>query len=248
MRPSSILAVFIALACTCLACSSCALHAAQPAPPVLPPAFERSTSGDAAWPDAAWFHGFASGELDSLIALAQENNLDIGAAAARVRQADARARQAGAALLPEVDANGNVEQFSGGSHGATAHETDWAALLSASYEVDFWGKNRAAGRSANSLAQASRADLVSVRITISSGVAESYFQVLSLRERIALAHLNLQAAQGVLHFTEARYGAGSAGPAELAAQGAAVANAELIVPRLEQQEAEALAALALLVG
>ena len=241
--PRSISAVFIALTCC-----SCTLQAVQPAAPVVPPAFERTAGGDAPWPDAAWFHGFASAELDSLIAQARDNNLDIAAAAARVREADARARQAGAALLPEVDANGNIEQFGGGSHGATAHETDWGTLLTASYEVDFWGKNRAASNSAKSLAQASRADLATVRITISSGVAESYFQVLSLRERIALARLNLEAAQGVLRFTEARYDAGRAGPAELAAQRAAVANSELIIPQLEQQEAEARGALALLVG
>jgi outer membrane protein, multidrug efflux system len=243
VRPTSISAVFISIACC-----SCTLQAVKPAAPVVPQAFEQAAGGDVPWPDAAWFHGFASDELDSLIAQARENNLDLAAAAARVREADARARQAGAALLPEVDATGNIEQFGGGSHGATATETDWSTLLSASYEVDFWGKNRAASNSAKLLAQASRADLATVRITISSGVAESYFQVLSLRERIALARLNLEAAQGILRFTEARYGAGSAGPAELAAQRAAVANSELVIPRLEQQEVEARGALALLVG
>ena len=243
MRPRSISAVFISVACC-----ACTLQAVKPAAPVIPPAFEQAAGGDVPWPDAAWFHGFASDELDSLIAQARENNLDIAAAAARVREANARARQAGAALLPEVDATGNIEQFGGGSHGASASETDWSTLLSASYEVDFWGKNRAASNSAKLLAQASRADLATIRIAISSGVAQSYFQVLSLRERIALARLNLEASQGVLRYTEARYDAGRAGPAELAAQRAAVANSELIVPRLEQQEAEARGALALLVG
>src|SRR6266853_1967550 len=85
-----------------------------------------------------------------------------------------------------------------------------------------------------------------VRITLSNAVASSYFQVLSLRQRIALARLNLEAAQGVLHFTEARYDAGSIGAAELAAQRAAVAASELIIPQLQQQEVEARGALALL--
>jgi NodT family efflux transporter outer membrane factor (OMF) lipoprotein len=231
-----------------LACSSCALHAVQPDPPAVPPVYEQAAAGGGAWPDETWFHGFGSGELDSLIALAQKNNFDVAAAAARVRQADARARQAGAGLLPAVEADGNVAQFGGGSHGATAHETDWSALLSASYEIDFWGKNRAAANSAKSLAQASRADLITMRITISSAVADSYFQVLSLRERIALARLNVETARQVLSLTEARYGAGSVGPAEVAAQRAAVANVELDIPRLEQQEVEARGALALLVG
>jgi NodT family efflux transporter outer membrane factor (OMF) lipoprotein len=225
------------------------LHAAKPPAPAVPPAFEQpAESGGAPWPDGTWYHGFGSQELDSLVALAQDNGLDVVAAAARVKQADARARQAGAALLPQVDAVGTVTRFAGGAHGATGHETDWSALISASYEVDFWGKNRAASNSAKALANASRADLTTVRITLSNAVATSYFQVLSLRERIALARLNLEAAQGILHFTEARYDAGSIGAAELAAQRAAVATSELIIPQLQQQEVEALGALALLVG
>src|SRR5450432_2417261 len=107
-----------------LAGSGCAVDVAKPAPPAVPAAFERSAA-QGPWPDADWYRGFASGELDSLIALAENNSLDVAAAVARVKQADARARQAGAALLPQVDANGNVTQFAGGSHGSTAHETDW---------------------------------------------------------------------------------------------------------------------------
>jgi multidrug efflux system outer membrane protein len=239
----SILAIFIGFAC-----SSCALQAVKPAVPVVPPAFEQAGSGSAPWPDATWYRGFASQELDSLVALAQDNSLDVVAATARVKQADARARQAGAALLPQVDLNGTGTQFSGGTHGTTAHELDWSTVLSASYEIDFWGKNRAASNSSRALVNASRADLATVRITISNAVATSYFQVLSLRERIALARLNLEAAQGVLRFAEARYDAGSFGAAELAAQRAAVATSELVIPQLQQQEVEALGALALLVG
>lgn len=230
-----------------LAGSGCAVEGDKPAPPPVPAAFEQSAA-EGPWPDAHWYRGFASGELDSLIILAEDSSLDVAAAVARVKQADARARQAGAALLPQIDANGNIAQFAGGSHSSTAHETDWGALLSASYEVDFWGKNHAAANASQALAGASRADLVAVRITISNSVAASYFQVLSLRQRIALARANLETAQGILRFTEARYAAGSVGPAELAAQRAAVANSELIVPQLQQQEAEARGALALLVG
>jgi multidrug efflux system outer membrane protein len=209
VRPRSILAIFIGFAC-----SSCALHAVEPAAPVVPPAFEQAAGGGAQWPDENWYHGFASQELDSLVALAQDSSLDVVAAAARVKQADARARQAGAALLPQVDANGAATRFTGGTHGTTANETDWSALLSASYEIDFWGKNRAASNSAKALVSASR----------------------------------LEAALGVLHFTEARYEAGSIGAAELAAQRAAVAASELIIPQLQQQEVEARGALAVLVG
>jgi NodT family efflux transporter outer membrane factor (OMF) lipoprotein len=242
VRPKSVIAIAAALAG-----SACALEGAKPAPPVMPAAFEQP-SIQAPWPDANWYRGFASSELDSLIALAEGNSLDVAAAVARVKQADARARQAGAALLPQVDANGNVAYFAGGVNSSTAHETDWGALLSASYEIDFWGKNRNAANSSQALAGATRSELTAVRITISNSIAASYFQVLSLRQRIALARANLEAARGILRFTEARYQAGSIGPAELASQRAAVANSELTVPQLQQQEAEARGALALLVG
>ena len=116
-------------------------------PPTLPAVFEQAQAqeGDHAPAQAADFAAFAafgSPELAQLIAAANRDSPDLAVAVARVRQADARARQAGAALLPEVDANLDATQFGGGAHGTTAHETDWSALLSASYELDFWGRNR----------------------------------------------------------------------------------------------------------
>lgn len=61
------------------------------------------------WPDAAWWTGFRSPHLDALIAQAQAHNQDIAAAVARVVQADAQVRQAGAALLPSVTATGSYQ-------------------------------------------------------------------------------------------------------------------------------------------
>ncbi len=55
------------------------------------------------WPAADWWHSFGSAQLDDYIARAQSGNDDIAAAIARIRQADALARIAGAALLPTLD-------------------------------------------------------------------------------------------------------------------------------------------------
>ncbi len=195
-----------------------------------------------------WYDEFGSTELHELIGQAAADNLDLGMARARVTQADARARQAGAAILPSIDAGGNGNYLAGHSANGSAHETDWAALLSASYEVDFWGKNRATARAANRLADASRADRDTVALTTLAGVADSYFKILSLRDRLELATLNLNTAQKLLDVVQARFDAGVANPVELAAQKAALAAAGLAVPELRQQEAEALAALALLLG
>ena len=160
-------------------------------------AFEAASPGDSAsWPSKEWYRSFASAELDSLIDEATANNFDVARARARVAQADARAKQAHASILPSVDAGGNANYLAGHSGNGSAHETDWAALLSASYEVDFWGKNRATANSARYLSVAARADRETVAITTLAGVADGYFHVLSLRERLRIAQSNVDAARG----------------------------------------------------
>ena len=202
----------------------------------------------AQWPSEEWYRGFSSDQLNALIALAASNNRDLAGARARIAQADARARQAGAAILPSVDAQGNATFLAGHSADGTAHETDWSALLSASYEVDFWGKNRATANSARFLATASRAERDTLALTTLAGVADGYFQLLTLHERSAIARSNLDAAQGLLEIVQARYAVGVASPMELAIQKSTWAAAALVIPELEQQEGEARASLALLLG
>ena len=231
--------------------ASCATPAPDAGRTALPAAYEQPaglTSASAARSPVEWFHGFGSEELDGFISAADAGNLDLAAATARVAQADARSRIAGAALLPQVDAGGNVTHFTGRSHGETLSETDWSALLSASYETDFWGRNRAAGNSARALARASRADRATVALTVSGSVANGYFQVLSLREQLAIARSNLDTAREVLKVIEARHAAGAAGEVELATQRATVAATEVAIPELVQQEAAARGALAILLG
>ena len=230
-------------------CSGCALEASKTPAPALPAAFDRAAPNNPAnWPSKDWYHGFASTELDALIEQATSNNYDLATARARVAQADARARQAHAAILPSVDAGGNANHFAGHSLNGTLQETDWSTLLSASYEIDFWGKKRATRDSARYLAVASRADRDTVALTTLSGVANAYFQVLSLRDRLSIAHANVDAARKLLAVVESRYQVGLSNPVEVATQRAALATAELTIPDLEQLAEEALAALAVLVG
>ncbi|MDP9088044.1 MAG: efflux transporter outer membrane subunit [Pseudomonadota bacterium] len=229
--------------------AGCALHEVPPKAPDLPAAFEnRSTDNAQAWPSQDWYKGFGSPELQALIDQAAGSNLDLTMARARVKQADARARQAHAAILPSVDGAGNANYLAGHSAQGSGHETDWAALLSATYEVDFWGKNRASARSARLLAQASKADRDTIALTTLAGVANSYFQILSLSDRLAIAAANVDAAQKLLEVIQFRYDAGFSNPVELATQKAVVATAGLVIPDLKQQQAEALAALAILLG
>src|ERR1700722_9173956 len=159
-----------------------------------PPAFDHSdVNREAAWPSKEWYQGFGSNHLNTLIEQAVSSNWDLAGARARVAQADARARQAGAAILPSVDAGGNANFLAGHSSSGSGHETDWSALLSASYEADFWGKNRAVANSAKYLGAGSRAQQDTLALTTLAGVANGYFQILALRERLTIARTHLDA-------------------------------------------------------
>ncbi len=218
-------------------------------PREVPAAFDNSASAQQAkWPAQDWYREFSSDELNAFVAVAVKDNSDLAVARARVAQADARARQAGSALLPSLDAAGNANYLAGHSSQGGGHELDWSGMLTASYEVDFWGKNRAIAESARYLAGASRAQRDAVALTTLAGVADAYFQVLALRERLTVARSNSDAARQLLEVVQSRFEAGAASPVEVAAQQTAFDAAQIAVMDLQQTAAEAGAALALLLG
>ena len=118
----------------------------------------RSSKAADAPPTLDWWRGFRSRELTGLMEEAQTVNLDIAAATARFKQADAQARITGAALLPSLSGTGQ-ESYSRTSGSSASGLTNggrevvnYSASLSASYELDFWGKNRDAAQAAEETA------------------------------------------------------------------------------------------------
>ena len=206
-----------------------------------PAAFEQAgTTNAPIWPATDWWRGFQSTELDGLIAATQTGNLDLAVAEARVLQADARVRQSGAALLPTVGLSADAnKQLHSGSFGVS---------LGASYEFDFWGRNQDLLVASQAVSKATRADRETVALTATAGTATTYFQLLSLRERLAIARQNLETALSVLAITEARVREGIATPLELAQQRAQIAGLQSAIPQFEQQELQTRVALALLLG
>lgn len=201
------------------------------------------------WPSPSWWRAFNSNELDDLIAKAQSQNLDLAAATARIMQAEAQAKVAGSALLPSVNLSVGASQSGPlGGKSTVSQRRSFSADVGASYELDFWGRNRANLSAAEASLAASRYDRETVALTVTASAASTYFQILSLRDRLRTAKLNLENARGVLKIIEARVKAGVVTPLDLAQQRAAVANQEASIPALEQSEREARATLALLLG
>jgi NodT family efflux transporter outer membrane factor (OMF) lipoprotein len=227
-----------------LALSACATTSPVPelASSDVPMAFEQPVAEAAPiWPKPDWWRGFGSDELNGLIVSAQSWNLDLAAAETRILQADARVREVGSALLPTVSIGASSDLPSDGG-------TPTGVSLAASYEFDFWGRNRSLLTAAQASNRATRADRETVALTATATTATTYFQLLSLRERIEIARLNLENAEAVLAVTDARVRNGAASPLELAQQRQTIAGQRAQIPQLEQQELETRAALALLLG
>ncbi|OZI30819.1 transporter [Bordetella genomosp. 10] len=211
----------------------------------LPATWQAPATPAAVAVDADWWRGFGSPELAGLVETARAGSFDVAAAVARVRQADALARMAGAALLPEVDGTAGAERTKVVGYPAL---TSYTVGLSASYELDIWGGTRAARQAAVDTLAATAYAHDAVLLTLTAGVADTYLQTLALRERVAIARQNLATGERILAFVESQYRAGAATALDLAQQRGLVASLRQTVAQRDQQARDSLTALAVLIG
>jgi NodT family efflux transporter outer membrane factor (OMF) lipoprotein len=238
-------ALCIALAITLAGCGTTS--------PMLNP----NVTAPAAWNEAPsggspvsadWWQSFGSAELQGLVEQALAGSPDLAIAMERVRQAEAQVRISGASLFPTLDLGfGSSTRVTNDSRGTTRTDAS-SAQLSVSYEVDLWGRNRSGVRAAESTLAATVYDRDTARLTLIAGVATGYFDVLSLRSRLATARENLSIAQRVLDLVSARARNGAASALDVSRQQAAVLSQQAALMPLEQQERQTLAALAILTG
>lgn len=240
-----------------LGSSGCLLTTDLPDPALdVPPGYKSAGTKNPmdAPPTLDWWRGFRSGELTMLMEEAQTVNLDIAAATARFIQADAQARVAGAPLLPSLSGTGQ-ETYSRTSGSSASGLTNggrevvnYQASLSASYELDFWGKNRDAAQAAEETAVANRFDRDVVALTTLTSVANAYFQVLAAQDRLRVTERNIASAQRILNAIRQRLSAGTGTDLDVAQQESVLANQRALVPPLRQTLEQNVNALATLVS
>ncbi|MDV7211538.1 efflux transporter outer membrane subunit [Azotobacter beijerinckii] len=190
-----------------------------------------------------WWRGFRSTELDSLIARGLNRNYTLEAAVSRIEQARSAADVVRAGQLPSVSLGGLSQQQNNYST-----QKKRSVFAQTTYEVDFWGKHRAATGSANALAQASVYDAQTLRMTLGASIADTYFQVLSLQERLRLAHSIAADAQQVLDLIQVQASLGASSSLEVEQQRNVQQTFAAAVPLLAQLRDQALFQLAVLVG
>ena len=229
-----------ALAClaAALATASCATAPdVGPKPRIASVADQRVFAGPAAaWPELDWWRAYSDPQLDTLIAEGLAGSPTIAVAQARLRRAEALAARAHAAELPTLDAEGSVSEskpsyltglpvppaLRGWNDNAAAH-------LDFSWELDFWGRTRAAVAAATSDAAAARADLAAARLVISTSIAAAYADLARLNSDREVLASTLEVREATLALVRRRVASGYDSNAELrqAEAGPPAARADL---------------------
>jgi multidrug efflux system outer membrane protein len=132
-----------------------------------------------------WFQLFGDTVLNDMIALALDSNFNIKAAANRVQQSRSVFQNSKANLLPSFGYSAQAEMNN------PANDDDFI-FGTASWELDFWGKLRHAKRAAYAEMLASEEGLKAVKTTIVSDVANLYFQMRDLDNRIEVARQTVE--------------------------------------------------------
>jgi outer membrane protein, multidrug efflux system len=251
----------VAALCIVTSSAGCILTQDIPVPALdIPQAYKATKlTGRNAPPPLDWWRGFGSPELTALMEEAQSVNLDIAAAVARFREADANARIAGAALLPTLAASGpgnllqeSYSRVSGSSLNGLStggrEVVNYNSALSASYMLDFWGQYHDAAQAAEETSAANRFDRDVTALTTLTAVATAYFQVLASQDRIKTAKDNVASAQRILDAIKERFKAGTGTDLDVAQQESVLANQRAAIPTLRQTLDQNINALALLLA
>ena len=180
-------------------------------PPDLPAEFARS--GGNAVPDA-WWLSFDDPALNRLIVSALEDNPGLAASYQRLLQARAAAARQRAGLFPSLDATAGAER----QESDTADTTTLRAGLSASYEVDLWGRVQSLTDAEAFRASATLADYQAASVSLSGEIASTWFQLVEQRAQYQLAEAQLQTNRNVLAVIEARFAMGQSSTADVLRQ------------------------------
>lgn len=157
----------------------------------------------------AWLNDFNDPALNKLVSEALQNNPSLQITAARLNQAIAEARIAGADLMPSANlgldaSRRQINSFGPANTGNTRFE-DYGLNLNVSWELDIWGKVRDRTSAALAQVDASNADLQSARQSLAAQVVKSWFNYVEAEAQLALAQDTAEAYSKNTQTLEARF-------------------------------------------
>jgi len=207
-------------------------------------------------PVGEWWTRFGDPQLDALIAESLEHNRDLQAAAARLEQAEAQARIAGAELKPSIGvglrAGRSRQNFVGlpipGGNVLTSTSSSFGVSVETSWEVDLWGRIRAGARAAVADWQAADADLSGARQSVAAQTAKAWFAVVEAQQQVELAKKGVASLAQVARQVRSRFEEGLRPALDLRLALSNLAAAESLLPLRRIQRDRAVRQLEVLVG
>lgn len=195
----------------------------------------RAANADAAWPAADWWRAYQDPQLDAWVDAALAGNPTLAVAEARVRDAQAMAGVAAAALAPQIKGDLSMQRqhwpdnvYYGPGPLANADTWNNTGTLGLSYHLDLWGRDRSAAERALDAAHARAADARAARLELETNVVRAYVELSMNYALLDIARATLAQQQKVLAYAERRLKGGIGTQLE-------VTQAETPLPEYERQ-------------
>jgi NodT family efflux transporter outer membrane factor (OMF) lipoprotein len=196
------------------------------------------------WPEAGWWQRYNDPQLNALVDEAVVGSPSIARAQARLDKANAAIQRSGSALLPRLDADYTLTR----EHIPTTYiypaplggsvQTDNRLALDFSYELDFWGKNRALLNSAVEQSAASKVDAQAARIMLAGAVVKAYLNLQDAFAQHQVLEDVIKQRDNVISITNGRFRAGLDTQVEVKQAESALAAARVELTQLETRTAQ----------
>ena len=226
--------------------AGCAVGPDYKRPTTTPPeTFRGQTNPEeaASLADLPWWEAFRDPTLQELLQTALANNYDLRTAVARVEQARALAAKARGAFFPAIGYEGNIGRARGGQFGSVtvfpgtpvSTESSFLGLFTASWELDIWGQIRRQYEAARAQFFGTEEARRGVLLSLTSAVAQAYFELLELDAQLDIARRNTASFQGSYDLFRRRLEFGLASTLETSRAEGALGDTAATIPDLERQ-------------
>jgi multidrug efflux system outer membrane protein len=210
----------------------------------LPAQYPSASTAEAPLPPE-WWKLYADATLDELVAASRKSNVDVRLAAARVREAEALARETGALFFPEVSGGYSASRNRVSSRiipapqaGVPLERSQHQLSASTNFEIDFWGRFARASEAAQANLLSSQLSRDVVSLSLAGSTAQTYFALRSLDAQAAVLEGTIRIRRDSLNIAQARLDAGLA--SELDVHQAQGALSDALVERRDAERNRAL--------
>jgi multidrug efflux system outer membrane protein len=247
----------IGLACIVAAgLAGCVLGPDYQRPQVpLPTAWHGDMTNAADVANTAWWQGFGDTHLGALIQEALEANRDLRIAAYRVEEYDSRLEVTSSQDYPQANYAIGGQRIHRSQEipelmriGAPVAYNQFNVGVNVSWEIDLWGRVKRANEAARAQLLSTEAARRAVMLSVVSGVATSYVELLGLDQQLMLARQTLKDRHDEVDLLTKKYKGGSATKLSVQKADALVAETEALIPDIERQITVLEDALSVLVG